>query len=120
MKAPFNLFLSPYKWHFPLNVLYYVLHTEVSKITGGKMNFNRAVIKVGSALVAPTKNRLQRTIHLSNCTIHYQMPTTRQRNYSCFFRRCCRWPQLNSPRQSKIIRRNEKSHVERWSNANDG
>jgi len=32
-----------------------VLHTEVSNITGGKMNFNRAVIKVGSALVAPTK-----------------------------------------------------------------
>jgi glutamate 5-kinase len=32
-----------------------LLHTDISKITGGKMNFNRAVIKVGSALVAPTK-----------------------------------------------------------------
>ena len=31
------------------------MHAKASKITGGKMNFKRAVIKVGSALVAPTK-----------------------------------------------------------------
>mgnify|MGYP005988887469 CR=1 FL=1 len=29
-------------------------HTQIAIITGDKMNFNRAVIKVGSALVAPT------------------------------------------------------------------
>jgi len=51
--------------------------------------WRRAVIKVGSGLIAPDGKDCSSKYTITDCRIYYRMPQYGKGNYSRVFRRCC-------------------------------